>query len=178
MAALVERADNAGLIAEPAPFTFHGCAYFVHREVFNRVGGFDEFLWLLNDWNMWFRMLREGVRLHYISKALVIGRVHPAQVSGRHGYSYQNREQDFYWQRCLDYLMTDASENPSLLRRFGRNAYQKTRYEEADCAFQWPMKAEPKKKRVLKLEAICLKLWSAWHNGARKWVLRLLLEKR
>lgn len=127
---------NGHLIAEPTVYCFHGCSCLVHKEAFEKVGGFDENLRLLNDLDFWYRLYSADYKVHYIPESLVKGRVHSKQVSKSIGYSYHNPEQDMFWNRSLDWLLENYPQNSDLLFRFGRNAYLKTRNAEGDRAFE------------------------------------------
>lgn len=140
---------NGYLIAEPTTYIFHGCSCLVHKDVFSKIGGFDENLRWLNDVDFWFRLYAAGYKVHFISDVLVKGRVHRAQVSKSIGYSYHNPEQDMYWNRSLDWLLEHCPEDEKLLLLFGRNAYLKTRTSEGDRAFK-QIKNAGVKLKVLK----------------------------
>jgi glycosyltransferase involved in cell wall biosynthesis len=136
---------NGYLIAEPSDHIFHGCSCLIHRDVFAKIGCFDETLRLLNDVDLWFRIYSAGYKIHMIPEALVKGRVHKAQVSRAIGFSYHNPEQDMFWNRSLDWLLENYPENEDLLFLFGRNAYLKTRTAEGDRAFAHIRSATVKK---------------------------------
>ena len=125
---------NGYLIAEPTVYAFHGCSCLVHKDAFADIGTFDEKLRLLNDVDFWFRMYAAGYRVHYIPEPLVKGRVHEKQVSKTIGYSYHNPEQDMFWNRSLDWMLTNYPEDEDLYFLFGRNAYLKTRDIEGERA--------------------------------------------
>lgn len=126
---------NGYLIAEPMANCFYGCSCLVHKDVFLKMGGFDENLRLLNDIDLWFRLYAAGYKVHYYPSALVKCRIHPAQVSRSIGFSYHNPEQDMYWNRSLDWLIEHYPEDDRLFFLFARNAYLKTRNAEGDRAF-------------------------------------------
>lgn len=125
---------NGYLIAEPTKYFFHGCSCLVHKDAFSNVGAFDENLRLLNDIDLWFRLYSADYQVHYVPESLVKGRIHSKQVSQSIGFSYHNPEQDMFWNRSLDWLLKNHPED-SLLFRYGRNAYLKTRNNEGDRAF-------------------------------------------
>lgn len=127
--------NNGYLIAEPTEHNFHGCSCLVHRDAFAKIGCFDEKLRLLNDVDLWFRLYAANYKVHYIPEPLVKGRVHAKQVSKSIGYSYHNPEQDMFWTRSLDWLLTNYPENDELFFLYGRNAYLKTRNIEGNRAF-------------------------------------------
>lgn len=126
---------NEYLVAEPTNNNFHGCSCLVHKSIFERLGGFNESLRLLNDVDLWYRLYIGGCVVHYIPEVLVMGRVHSAQVSTSIGYSYHNPEQDMFWNRTLDWLLKNHPNNYELFVMYGKNAYRKTRYAEGDKAF-------------------------------------------
>lgn len=141
---------NGYLIAEPTEYIFHGCSCLIHRNAFGNVGCFDEKLRLLNDVDLWYRLYAAGYIVHYIPEVLVKGRVHGAQVSKSIGYSYQNPEQDMYWNRSLDWLLEHYPEEEQLFFRFARNAYLKTRNAEGDRAFAH-VRSAGGRKAILKM---------------------------
>jgi Predicted glycosyltransferases len=56
----------------------HGCGLLIHRSHFDRVGVFDESLVTTQDYDLWFRMMRNQT-IVFVPKPLVIGREHAAQ---------------------------------------------------------------------------------------------------
>lgn len=132
---LINLPHNGYLIAEPTVNIYHGCSCLIPREVFDKVGCFDESLRLVNDLDLWFRIYAAGYCVHYIPEVLVKGRVHKAQVSKSVGYSYQNSEQDMYWRRSLEWLLENYPDDQKLFYLFGRNAYLKGRFAEGERAY-------------------------------------------
>lgn len=141
---------NGYLIAEPTVYNFHGCSCLIHKEAFAKVGCFDEQLRLINDLDMWFRLYAANYKVHFIPEPLVKGRVHAKQVSKSIGYSYHNSEQDMFWKRSLEWLLTNYPGSDELLFQYGRNAYLKTRNAEGDRAFE-NIKCMKLKKHITKL---------------------------
>ncbi len=146
---LRELPHNGYLIAQPTEYVFHGCSCLIHRDVFAEIGCFDEKLRLLNDVDLWYRLYSANYKIHFIPEVLVKGRIHGAQVSRSIGFSYQNPEQDMYWNRSLDWLLENYPDEEELFFLFGRNAYLKTRNAEGDRAFLH-MKSAKIKKEILK----------------------------
>jgi hypothetical protein len=124
---------------------------------------------LLNDFDLWYRFYAAGYKIHYIPEPLVKGRVHSAQVSKSIGYSYHNPEQDMFWNRSLDWLIANYSEEKELFWRFGRNAYLKTRTVEGDRAFD-QIDSDGFKKALLKL---VYKTRASFRSLAKKIYLKL-----
>ena len=129
--------NNGMLICEPTKYTFHGCSCLVHKNVFGKIGVFDENLRLLNDVDMWYRIYAAGYKIHYLPEVLVQGRIHSKQISRSIGFSYHNPEQDMYWQRSLDWLKKNCKSDYKLFIRYGCNAYLKTRNKEGREAFEY-----------------------------------------
>lgn len=154
---------NGYLIAEPSVYIFHGCSCLIHKNAFTDVGCFDENLRLINDVDMWYRLYAADYQLHFLPEILVKGRIHDAQVSKSIGFSYQNPEQDMYWNRSLDWLLEHYPEEEKLFYLFARDAYLKTRNAEGDRAFEHIQSTYVKKcilKTVYKSRAFvrsCLK---------------------
>lgn len=56
----------------------HGCSLLIHKSHFKRVGVFNETLITTQDYELWFRMMRNQ-QLIYVPEPLIIGRVHELQ---------------------------------------------------------------------------------------------------
>lgn len=145
---------NGYLIAEPTVYSFHGCSCLIHKDAFSDIGCFDEKLRLLNDMDLWYRLYAADYKVHYIPEPLVKGRVHSKQVSKSIGYSYQNPEQDMFWNRSLEWLIANHPDEEKLFFLFGRNAYLKTRNDEGNRAFG-QIKSAGIKKYILKAMYQC-----------------------
>lgn len=126
---------NQYFVAEPTNFTFHGCGCLIHKSVFEKIGLFNEALRMVNDMDMWYRIYTNFYKIHLIPNILVQGRIHAEQISRIIGYSYHNEEQDMFWNRSLQWLINNYPDDFNLYYLFGKNAYLKTRYEEAKKAF-------------------------------------------
>jgi hypothetical protein len=137
---------NSILISYPIQLGFYGCSCLIHKKVFEKIGVFDESLRLLNDMDMWFRLYSNGYKINYIADALVLERIHGAQVSKSIGYSYHNKEQDIYWQRSLKWLIDNCQYDYDLFYNYGVIAYEKTRYNEGREAFAIAAEIDSKKK--------------------------------
>lgn len=135
------------LISDPTQDGFHGCTCLIHKTAFDRQGLFDEKLKLLNDMDLWFRFYSNNYQVHYIPKALVQGRVHATQVSRKIGFSYHNPEQDWFWNRSLNWLSDNYPQRYDLFYTFGKKALIKTRFKEGANAFRIAGKIK-KHKRV------------------------------
>jgi hypothetical protein len=53
----------------------------VSRRLFERVGGFDESLWRMEDWDCWLRLVLDGATLGWIAEPLVQYRRQPGSLS-------------------------------------------------------------------------------------------------
>lgn len=165
---------NGYLIAEPTVYNFCGCSCLIHKDAFADVGGFDETLRLINDLDLWYRLYSANYTVHYLPEALVKCRIHSAQVSKSIGYSYRNAEQDMFWKRTLDFLSQNCPEEDVLFYRFGRNAYLKTRDDEADRAFAHLAARKPSGK----LKLFILKLTYKGRAGVRGFAKKIYLKLR
>lgn len=159
---------NGYLICEPSVYTFHGCSCFVHKSVFDSVGMFDKGLRYLNDWDIWFRIYSQGYKIHFLPQILVCGRIHGKQVSKAIGYSYNNPEQDFFWNRSFNWLCDNYPDDFELFFRFGRNAYLKSRPLDGDKAFQRAVALKPKKKSALGFKRFAYKMYCSARNLAKR----------
>lgn len=149
---------NEYLICEPTKYNFYGCGCLINKKAFDKVGGFDEKLRLINDIDMWQRLYAGGFRLHYMPEALTVGRIHKGQISRSIGFSYHNAEQDMLWSRCLEYLKENCKDNYEVFYLFGCNAFTKTRDKEGESAFSIAGGIAPQKKGLLGRTKIKLQL--------------------
>lgn len=62
----------------------NGCTMMAKRELFSRLGYFNEMLPYTHDYDMWVRLALGGVRLDYMPEALTIYRFHDQMGSVRH----------------------------------------------------------------------------------------------
>ena len=143
--------NNRFMVASLTDYNFYGCSCLIHKKLFEKIDGFDENLRLVNDCDMWFRIYAENVKIHYIPKILVSGRIHAKQISRSIGYSYHNSEQDSLWQRRYDWLKENYPNDYTCFYEYGRNALSKTRYEDGKMAFKYAANLDPSKKKQLKL---------------------------
>lgn len=167
---------NEYLIAEPTKYNFYGCGCLIHKKVFEQVGGFDENLRLINDLDMWYRIYAAGYKLHFMSKSLVMGRLHSAQISRSIGFSYHNPEQDMFWQRSLEYLKKNCENNFDVFYLFGSNAFIKTRKKDGEDAFAIAGDICPEKKTYLKMKKAFLVLKAGLRNFAKKIYVKLFMK--
>lgn len=140
---------NGYLIAEPTIHNFYGCSCLVHKDILLQMEGFDEDLRLLNDMDLWYRIYAANCKIHYIPKPLVKARIHSKQISRMVNFNYHNSEQDMFWNRSLEWLITNYPSDEKLFFLFGRNAYLKTRNAEGDKAFD-NIKSRAIRKFILK----------------------------
>lgn len=88
--------------------TLNGCSLLIHKSHFERVGVFDENLRVTQDYDLWFRMLRD-VQLVYINEPLVMMREHGSQVT--HNYERNLAESDELWLNMLRSITTEEACN-------------------------------------------------------------------
>lgn len=164
---------NEYLIAEPTEYNFHGCSCLVHKNVFEKVGMFDEKLCFLNDVDLWFRIYSSGYKICYVPKALVKGRIHARQISKSIGFSYHNLEQDMFWSRSLEWIEKNYPDNYELFYRFGKNAFIKTRSKDGEKAFLIAEKLRPKEKIVLYIKRMEYVLYAKFRSLAKNIYLKI-----
>lgn len=165
---------NEYLVAEPTRNNFHGCGCLIHKSVFERLGTFDEKLRLLNDFDFWYRLRIGGCKVHCIPEVLVMGRVHSAQISTSIGFSYHNPEQDMFWNRTLDWLIENHGDNYELFVLYGKNAFEKTRYEEGKRAFKHAKTIKPSKGLSLLIKQCVCRTKALALSLAKKVYLKLM----
>lgn len=161
------------LIAIPTQDGFHGCSCMVHKKAFAKVGFFDESLRLLNDMDIWFRFYTSGYTVKFIPEVLVCGRVHASQVSRSIGFSYHNSEQDMFWNRSLEWLLINHSDNFKLINKFGLKAIEKTRYKEGWRAYNHNLRMHPIRSLLSVFRYIAIFLYSIFRNVAKQIYLKV-----
>lgn len=164
---------NGHMIAEPTEYNFHGCSCLIHKKAFEDIGAFNDKLRLLNDVDLWFRLYSSGYKVHYIPEALVKGRVHGAQVSKSIGYSYHNPEQDMFWNRSLDWLIENYPNEESLYFSLARNAYLKTRNNEADRAVKHLSTINKQYAAKMSIIKLIYKIRATLRDLAKRFYLKL-----
>ena len=167
---------NEYFICEPTKYNFYGCGCLVNKKVFEEIGGFDEGLRLINDLDMWNRIYMAGYKVHYLSDALTIGRIHSGQISRSIGFSYHNSEQDMFWQRSLDYLKERCADNFEVFYLFGANAFAKTRDKEGEEAFCVAGKINPDKVGFLSSQKKKLQLKAKIRTFMKKVYMALFMR--
>lgn len=167
---------NEYLIAEPTKYNLYGCGCLVNKKVFEEIGAFDEKLRLINDLDMWTRVYMGGYKLHYMSDALTIGRIHSGQISRSIGFSYHNAEQDMLWKRSLDYLKNNFSDNYEVFYLFGANAFSKTRDVDGEEAFKIAAKISPDKAKLLRSTERKLKIKAKIRSLMKKVYMTLFMR--
>jgi teichuronic acid biosynthesis glycosyltransferase TuaG len=61
----------------------NGCTVIMHREVIDRIGGFDESLMCTQDMEFWIRILLAGIEMHYLDESLNQYRAHDNTTTKR-----------------------------------------------------------------------------------------------
>ena len=61
--------------------SFNGCAFLIHKNVFEKVGRFDETLRYVQDLLMWAKIFLNRIPLLYMQEELVLSRIHGAQLT-------------------------------------------------------------------------------------------------
>lgn len=85
----------------------HGCTLLIHRSHFDRCGLFDENLRIVQDYDLWFRILRGQQSLH-IPECLVTARLHAA--SGTNTLTAFNGELGTAYRGFVEALSTEEVE--------------------------------------------------------------------
>ena len=154
--------------------TFYGCGFLLPRNCFLKIGKFDENLRLLNDVDYWIRLLKNEFEFHYIPRTLVSQRMHKAQISYQIGFSYNNREQDYFWKSIIEEIKTHTGEDRAeCFFRVGRYALHKGRKEDANDSFQYCLKMDPKYKYKIIFERIYIAFYRTLRNFAKKIYLKI-----
>lgn len=61
--------------------SFNGCAFLIHKNVFEKVGRFDETLRYIQDLLMWAKIFLNRIPLLYMHDELVLSRIHNGQLT-------------------------------------------------------------------------------------------------
>ena len=172
--AVVENmSGNEYLVAQPRKFNFHGCSCLIHKKVFETFGVLDENLRILNDVEWWFRMYTGGIKLHYVPKVLVKGRMHAAQVGRSIGYSSKHPENDMLWKRRFMWLREHHPQNAELYALLIRDAYLSSRPSDGKAAFDYAVQIAPRKKMSLSIKAFLCRTYALLRLGAKKVYMRI-----
>jgi len=159
---------NEYLVAEPTKYNFHGCSCLIHKQVFEEIGLFDENLTLINDSDMWYRLYANGYILNYVPEALVKGRIHKKQISRKIGFSYNNAEQDWFWNKLFSWLKENHPKDYQLYYLFGKNAFLKNRAKDGKIAFEYAVKIKPRKGFLLIMLMVMYRVYAfAWSMAKR-----------
>lgn len=97
----------------------HGCSLLIHKSHFKRVGVFDTELITTQDYDLWFRMLRNQ-RTVYVEESLVLARLH--DVQGSRTLTCHNPERD---QLHLDFLKVLTEEEMCSMYGSSYNFYHR-----------------------------------------------------
>ena len=166
-------AGNEYLVAEPTKYCFHGCAGLLHKSVFEKIGLFDESLRFVNDMDLWFRIYTNGYILNYIPEVLVKGRVHEKQVSRGISFSYNNSEQDMYWNRSFRWLSANHPTKYDVFYLFGKEAYKKNRPANGREAFEKAASLSPDKRLYLSISSVYLRAYAWFRTIAKRVYLKI-----
>jgi len=58
-----------------------GCSFLINKSAFLDMGGFNERIRTVSDYDYWYRLLLNGYKFYYVPKTLVQGRMHKKQVT-------------------------------------------------------------------------------------------------
>lgn len=79
-----------------ATWPVHGCTTLIAKTCFDKVGLFDEENKTVQDYDMWFRLLKYGFRFEHMPRVLTRFRVHEKQDSlQKHDSHYEERENTY-----------------------------------------------------------------------------------
>jgi glycosyltransferase involved in cell wall biosynthesis len=110
----------------------HGCTLLIHREILQRHNGFNERLRTTQDYDLWFRMLRNCM-IRHLSVPLVQSRSHPDQDSKKNPNTI--REANELWikmvRECSDVDALTISESKSEFYRLIQSICATAGYTEA-----------------------------------------------
>lgn len=67
----------------------NGCTVMMRRDLFERVGVFNESLPYTHDLDMWYRVLLSGIKFHFLSQSLVAYRWHEGMGTKKHAEAIQ-----------------------------------------------------------------------------------------
>jgi glycosyltransferase involved in cell wall biosynthesis len=82
--------------------TLHGCSMLISKSTFTKVGLFDENLRNTQDYDLWFKIFKEGYQLKYVGEVLIKSRSHEEQDSKKS--KNVKEECDSLWIKILSNL--------------------------------------------------------------------------
>jgi len=89
----------------------HGCSLLIPIFAFHTIGFFDAKLLVTQDYDLWFKFIKEGYLLHYIPEILLITRWHVNQHS-RNKNKNENKEDKRLWKNAKKYFYIDIKNAP------------------------------------------------------------------
>lgn len=104
--------------------TFLPSSVVIRKSTFQAIGGFDPHFRLVQDWDLWLRLLHAGTKFAACPEPLVRYRIHPKSVTSKNGIAALKAKDEIYEAHVLPYL------NP-MTRRLRRN---RSRSEHQACA--------------------------------------------
>jgi len=163
----IESHSNEHFIAQPSRYYFSGCTCLIPKKVFEEVGLFNEKLRLVNDYDLWFRIYKNGYRIRFVDQPLVMSRMHASQISRNTVFLHNTEEELMFWNETLCYLKENYPDNKELFELFAECAYHQTIDEIGDKAMDYIGKKGSIKSIALKVKAkvwmlmkkVYLKLW-------------------
>jgi glycosyltransferase involved in cell wall biosynthesis len=78
----------------------NGCTMLVHQTHFERVGTFNKDLSTTQDYDLWFRILKNA-EIHYVGSTILKSRAHPNQES-RANIDKHIQECDLFWKKSIE----------------------------------------------------------------------------
>jgi glycosyltransferase involved in cell wall biosynthesis len=73
-----------------------GCTFLIPKSAYNDIGGFDEKIRGISDFDYWYRLLFAGYEFYYINEVLVSNRMHRNQVTYKQSENNIKEIQEFH----------------------------------------------------------------------------------
>ncbi len=154
--------DGVGLFKlHLSGYTLNGLAFLIPRSVFQVVGGFDEKMRYIQDYDLWFRMMYYDYRFICIKDELVKNRVHKMQVTNRFPQLYYT-ERKTMAKKHIDFLLSLNLDNKNMIfLKLHLYLYSKTQCNEERMVVKEILKKNGKLDFFMILNSIKYIIWGS-----------------
>lgn len=123
-------------------FNAVGACFLYRREVYRKVGNFDPGAFLVEDYDYWLRVWRQGFRMRLLAEPLYEYRDQPESLGRRHGADEVSRRRDQIRSRHVPALTRRVLRAARLLRKGMLLVFDRVRLaEERRAGFTVPLDA-------------------------------------
>ncbi|MDD4772391.1 MAG: glycosyltransferase [Eubacteriales bacterium] len=147
--------------------TFNGCAFLIHRSVFEKCGNLDESLRYNQDADMWYRIFLKNYNLIYVDYIGVLSRVHNNQLTqtGRTLFHSDSEKSSKY--HISSFKEHSTKENNLLYLYARRHAINKNQNVVNNCI------VAGKDANILNLRQISVLKVYCWYGNIRPYIRKI-----